>query len=62
MEKTTQAKAVEFIKGHKKLFTFVGLSIIALFLYNVLLGYNTATQLLVKQSPTGTLSCVDHAG
>ena len=62
MEKTTYAKAVEFIKRHKKLFTFVGLAIIALVLYNVLLGYNTATQLLVKQSPTGTLSCVDHAG
>lgn len=27
-----------------------------------IVGYNTATQLLVKQSPTGDLSCIDHAG
>jgi len=27
-----------------------------------LVGYNTATQLLVKQSPFGTMSCIDHAG
>lgn len=27
-----------------------------------LIGYNNATQLLVKQSPTGSLSCIDNAG
>lgn len=27
-----------------------------------LVGYNSATQLLVKQSPAGALSCVDHPG
>jgi len=37
--------------------------IIALFAaYNIFLGYNSATQLLVKQSPNGSMSCIDHAG
>ena len=44
---------------HIAIATFV---VFAAIMFKFLVGYNTATQLLVKQSPTGTMSCVDHAG
>lgn len=31
-------------------------------LWSSIFGYNSATQILVKQSPFGELSCIDHAG
>lgn len=40
----------------------VVLVVFAILFGKSLVGYNTATQLLVKQSPTGALSCVDHPG
>lgn len=56
----------EIFKEHKKTIkigiTIVGIAILGLICYNILLGYNSATQLLVKQSPNGSLSCIDHAG
>lgn len=41
---------------------FAIIVVFLIFFGKSLIGYNTATQLLVKQSPTGELSCVDHAG
>lgn len=46
----------------KKVAIFAGILIALVICYNVLLGYNSATQLLVKQSPNGSMSCIDHAG
>lgn len=46
----------------KKVVIFAGILIALVICYNVLLGYNSATQLLVKQSPNGSMSCIDHAG
>lgn len=48
----------------KKATIIIGVIVIMLIstLWSSLFGYNSATQLLVKQSPTGALSCVDHAG
>lgn len=51
--------------GTKSKISIAVFAIIVVFLIffgKSLIGYNTATQLLVKQSPTGELSCVDHAG
>lgn len=50
------------IRTHKKLFGAIAAFIVAIVVYNIFLGYNSATQLLVKQAPNGTLSCIDHAG
>jgi len=52
----------EQIKKYTKYAKIAVVVIIAIVLLKSLFGYNSATQLLVKQSPTGTLSCVDHAG
>lgn len=46
----------------KKVAIFAGILIALVICYNILLGYNSATQLLVKQSPNGSMSCIDHAG
>ena len=51
--------------GTKTKISIIIIAVVAVFLFifgKSLVGYNTATQLLVKQSPTGELSCVDHAG
>lgn len=51
--------------GIKSKITIIVAVIVAVFLIifgKSLIGYNSATQLLVKQSPTGALSCVDHPG
>ncbi|MBR6448326.1 MAG: hypothetical protein IKS96_07425 [Fibrobacter sp.] len=53
---------IQTIKNHNKPLIFIAAAIIAIIAYHILIGYNTATQLLVKQAPTGTISCVDHAG
>lgn len=52
----------EQLKKYSKYGIFVVAAIVAIVLFNSIIGYNSATQLLVKQSPTGSLSCVDHAG
>lgn len=52
----------EQLKKYSKYGIFVVAAIIAIVLFKSIIGYNSATQLLVKQSPTGSLSCVDHAG
>lgn len=36
--------------------------VFVLFFIKANIGYNSATQILVKQSPFGNMSCVDHAG
>ena len=36
--------------------------IVSAFFANSIVGYNDETQLLVKQSPTGSMSCIDHSG
>ena len=46
----------------KKLAACLAVVVLVFISYHILFGYNTATQLLVKQSPNGSLSCVDHAG
>lgn len=51
--------------GTKTKITVIIIAVVAVFLFffgKSLIGYNSATQLLVKQSPTGELSCVDHPG
>lgn len=53
---------IQFLKSHKKSVGIVAAGLLSIFAYHVMFGYNTATQLLVKQSPNGSLSCVDHAG
>lgn len=50
------------LKKYSKYGIFVVAAIVAIVLFKSIIGYNSATQLLVKQSPTGSLSCVDHAG
>jgi len=57
---------IEAIKSNSKKAKYVAI-LVAVFIlgviaYNIFFGYNTATQLLVKQSPNGSLSCIDHAG
>lgn len=52
----------EQLKKYSKYGIFVVAAIVAIVLFKSIIGYNSATQLLVKQSPTGSLSCVDHAG
>lgn len=52
----------EQLKKYSKYVVFVVAAIVAIVLFKSIIGYNSATQLLVKQSPTGSLSCVDHAG
>lgn len=52
----------EQLKKYSKYGIFVVATIVAIVLFKSIIGYNSATQLLVKQSPTGSLSCVDHAG
>lgn len=52
----------ETLKKFSKISCVIAAAIIAIVLFKSLIGYNSATQLLVKQSPTGSLSCVDHAG
>ena len=49
-------------KKVKRIGIAVVVAILAIVGYNVMFGYNSATQLLVKQSPNGSLSCIDHAG
>lgn len=49
-------------KKVKRAFYVLIAIILAIIAYNIFFGYNTATQLLVKQSPNGSLSCIDHAG
>lgn len=56
-------KLINLPKKAKVLVTLIALLLIVVLpLLNCIVGYNSATQLLVKQSPTGALSCVDHAG
>lgn len=54
------------IKANPKYLKSIGIVVATIVLiivgYNAFFGYNTATQLLVKQSPLGTLSCIDQAG
>ena len=50
------------IKANSKYILFAVIAIIVLILLKCCIGYNSATQLLVKQSPFGTMSCIDHAG
>jgi len=50
------------LKKYSKYGIFIVAAIVAIVLFKSIIGYNSATQLLVKQSPTGSLSCVDHAG
>ena len=49
-------------KNYTKAIIVAVIVVIALILLKCNIGYNSATQLLVKQSPFGTLSCIDHAG
>ena len=49
-------------KKYMKAIVIAVIVIIAAILLKCNIGYNSATQLLVKQSPFGTLSCIDHAG
>ena len=49
-------------KNYMKAVIVAGIVIVAIVLFKCNVGYNSATQLLVKQSPFGTLSCIDHAG
>lgn len=53
---------IQLLKANKKSVVIVAAGLLSIFAYHVMFGYNTATQLLVKQSPNGSLSCVDHAG
>lgn len=50
------------IKKYSKYIIIAAVAIVALILLKCCIGYNSATQLLVKQSPFGTMSCIDHAG
>lgn len=50
------------LKAYSKYIIYAAIAIIFLILLKCCIGYNSATQLLVKQSPFGTMSCIDHAG
>lgn len=62
MEKEYIEQTMKFKPWVKKVAVVVGILAALAICYNVLLGYNSATQLLVKQSPNGSMSCIDHAG
>ncbi|MBO7325316.1 MAG: hypothetical protein J6U57_07850 [Bacteroidales bacterium] len=62
MEKEYIEQTIKFRPWVKKAEIGAGIFILLVLCYNVLLGYNSATQLLVKQSPNGSMSCIDHAG
>lgn len=62
MEKEYIEQTMKFKPLVKKVAIGAGILIALIICYNVLLGYNSATQLLVKQSPNGSMSCIDHAG
>ena len=62
MEKEYIEQTIKFSPWVKKAAIGAGIFILLVLCYNVLLGYNSATQLLVKQSPNGSMSCIDHAG
>ena len=53
---------VKHPKNYMKAVIVAGIVIVAIVLFKCNIGYNSATQLLVKQSPFGMLSCIDHAG
>ena len=62
MTREEQEKLQKIIPYMKKVAIGAGIFIALIICYNVMLGRNTATQLLVKQSPNGSMSCIDHAG
>ncbi len=62
MDKEKREQLMKALPIIKKVAIFAGILIVLVICYNILLGYNSATQLLVKQSPNGSMSCIDHAG
>lgn len=62
MDKEEREQLAKILPIIKKVGIFLVIFIVLLLVYNVMLGRNTATQLLVKQSPNGSMSCIDHAG
>lgn len=51
------------LSKHKITIVLIAITVIVIsILWSSIFGYNNATQILVKQSPFGEMSCVDHAG